>query len=138
MARDRYEADGRLSPRAVSPCTSWIHLIHYRLRVDCRLVHIIPYSQSFVFKYVEKLPDDLMNESYSASAFSTEEVDLALHHSINLTMDEQTQATIAAAKVMHYNHNGDLAKARIEFDRIMPRGFPLVQDIKLVQALLNG
>jgi hypothetical protein len=38
------------------PYRSWIHLIHCRLRDYLRLVHIIPYSHSFVFKYVKKHP----------------------------------------------------------------------------------
>jgi hypothetical protein len=119
------------------PYTSWIHLIHYRLRDYFRLVHIVPYSQSFVFKYVKQLPAALIDAPYSASTFSNEEVDLAFEQSISSATDRQTQGTIAASKVMHYIHTGEMARARTEFARLMSHGYPLVQDIKAVQALLK-
>lgn len=116
---------------------SWIHLIHYRLRDFFRLVHIVPGGGSFVFEYVKQIPDKLFTTSYDASLFSDEEVDLAFDHSMNLATDAETQAAIAASKVMHFIHLRDTAKARIELAKVVSRGFPLVRDLQIVQAELK-
>jgi hypothetical protein len=117
--------------------TSWIHLIHYRFRDYFRLAHIIPYSQSFVFEYVAKLPAHLIDRSFDVSAISMDEVDAAFEHSLSFTTDPRTRATITASKVMYHIHTGNIRKARTEFEGILSRGYPLVDDVKAVQTLLE-
>ena len=119
------------------PYTSWIHLIHYRLRDYFELVHIVPYSQSFVFKYIKPFPRELLDACYSASMFSSEEVDRAFEYSGRLASDAQTRATISASKVMHYVHAGQLAKARAEFARIGLSEWLTIADIKAVATRLE-
>jgi len=118
------------------PWTSWLHLIHYRLRDCFRLIHVVPGSQSFVFKCVRAVPIDRWPDDCTASSFSAEEVDRAFEHSVDLAVDRQTRATIAAAKVMHYFHAGDLARARAEFERFSLRGYPIGKDVEDVRALV--
>jgi len=116
---------------------SWIHLIHYRLRHWFRLVHVVPHSQSFVFKYVGEIPQDLLDAACDASTYSADEVDSAFAYSLSLSSDRHVRATIAASKVMHYVHAGDIAKARFEFDRIASLGLPPVAEVKAVQDRLR-
>lgn len=117
--------------------TSWIHLIQYRLREFFRFVTAVPHSSSFVFAYVKPLPRELLTASYEPSLFSDEEVDSAFEYSLSLTSDRETQAAIAASKVMHWIHLKDIAKARIEMGNILSQGFPPVRDLQLVQAQLQ-
>jgi hypothetical protein len=115
----------------------WIHLTHYRLRDYFRVVHIVPHSQSFVFEYVKKLPDELLTASYEPSLFSDEEVDVAFEYSISLTSDRETRTAIAASKVMHFIHVGDTNKAQTELDAIVSQGLPITTDLQNVLAQLN-
>lgn len=117
--------------------TSWIHLIQYRLRKYFKLVHIIPNSTSFIFKYVNEIPKEMLNMNYSASSFSEEEVEYAFEHSINLVSDKFTQARIASAKVMLFIHLGNKARAKYELDKYLTRGLPLVSDLKVVKERLT-
>lgn len=116
---------------------SWIHLTHYRLREYFRLIHIVPHSQSFVFEYVKKLPDELLKTSYKPSLFSDKEVDLAFEYSIGLTDDEDVQAAIAASKVMHFVHAGDIDKARTELDTFISHGLSITPDMQHILSELT-
>jgi len=117
--------------------TSWIHLIQYRLRDCFRFVTAVPHSSTFVFTYVKPLPRELLTASYEPSLFSDKEVDLAFEYSLSLTSDREAQAAIAAAKIMHWIHLTDMKKARMELDKVLAQGFPLVKDLQLVQEKLN-
>jgi hypothetical protein len=38
---------------------------------------------------------------------------------------------------MHWIHLTDMKKARMELDKVLAQGFPLVKDLQLVQEKLN-
>jgi len=115
--------------------TSWIHFINYRLRDYFRLVHIEP--PSFVFECIQQIPEEFLAISYQPSRFSHEEVESAFAYSMNLTSDKNTQAFIAASKVMHFVHAGDTTTARITLQKVLSEGFPLVSELQLLQKQLN-
>ena len=118
--------------------TSWIHLIQYRLRNWFRFVCAIPNSSGFVFEYVSQIPVEMLSVSYSASSFSEEEIECAFEYSMGLVSDKLTQAAIASAKVMLFIHAGNRARAKVELEKYLSRGFPLVADLQRVQEQLSG
>lgn len=117
--------------------TPWIHLIHYRLRNYFRLEHVVPNSGSFVFKYVKKIPSEILQIQYSPCMFSEEEIGHAFEHSLNLVTDRSTQAKIAAAKIWYLIQSSNKLKAKSELDRYLLLGLPLESDLKFVFDFLN-
>lgn len=116
--------------------TSWIHLIHYRLRSFFRLMHDIPKSTSLVFEYVQEIPKEILNTQYSFSSFSDREIELAFEHSMSL-VDKDKRASIAAAKVMVYIHQGDKTRAKLELDEYLSQGLSLESELKIVKKIID-
>jgi len=118
--------------------TSWIHLIHYRLREYFRLVCAIPNSYGFVFQCVNKIPEDLLKENYNASMFLETEVEAAFQYSMQLTSDLSTLANIASARVMWYLHVNNPEKAKHHLNQYLSHGLPLSGDLKIVSEILQS
>ena len=117
--------------------TSWIHLIHYRLRNYFRPLYAVPNSCSFVFQYFSQLPAGLLNMEYGPDAFSEEDIEGAFEYSMNLVSDKAAQLRIASAKVMFFVHISDRSRARFELDRYLLSGIPLEGELKIVNDLLE-
>lgn len=116
--------------------TSWIHLIHYRLRSFFRLVHDIPESSSLVFEYVKEIPKEILDTQHSFSSFSDKEIELAFEHSMNL-VDKNKRANIAAARVMVFVHQGDKTRAKLELDKYLSQGLSLESELKIVKQAID-
>ncbi|MEH2283909.1 MAG: glycosyltransferase [Nostoc sp.] len=94
--------------------TSWIHLMMYRLRE-----YLVPIEHPFIyssraFRYVKLIPNELLYNSYSFDSFSETEVEAAFNYSLEIT-PKKMQPNILAAKVMHFIHIKNFAKAKLEF-----------------------
>lgn len=102
--------------------TSWVHLIRYRLREYFEPVCHVPFSGTVVFRYLKKVPADILQQSYSFNSFSEEEIEEAFNYSMGL-VSRELQPNVAAAKVMLFIHAGDRARAWQEFTKAKELGF---------------
>lgn len=94
--------------------TSWIHLIMYRLRD-----YLVPIEHPFIyssraFRYVKRIPKEVLQNSYSFASFSEAEVEAAFDYSLEIT-PKKMQPNILAAKVMYFVHVRNFDKAKLEF-----------------------
>ena len=117
--------------------TPWIHLIHYRLRSYFRLEHVVPKSGSLVFKYVNKIPSEILKIQYSPCMFSDDEIEKAFDHSFSLVSDKFARANIAAAKIWFFIQSGNKMKANSELRRYLLNGLPMEKDLKFVSDFLK-
>ncbi len=116
--------------------TSWIHLLQYRYRNHFVHHHDVPRSASTVFRYLDPIPDELLQLPFSFDAFSKEEIDAAFDMSFQC-VGEKKHPEIAAAKVMTYIHMGEKECARQEFDRLVKDGLPVTAGLQTVKNLLD-
>lgn len=118
--------------------TSWIHLIQYRLQDYFKLEFVVPNSCSVVFQCVKEIPLELLEIPENLTDFSRKQIDQAFEYSLSLSSNKQTQANIAAAKVMLFLHLGNMAQAKVEFEKYVAAGLPRRGDLKIVGKILQG
>jgi hypothetical protein len=115
--------------------TPWIHLLNWKLRDYFEFAEDVPDSGSVVFKCIRKIPDNLLQDTYSFESFSNEEVNAAFAYSMKIAPAGKL-ANIAAAKVMYYVHQGQMSKARNELQSLLDQGVPNEGDLLIVQDLI--
>lgn len=112
--------------------TSWIHLLHYRLREYFRFYRSVPVG-TVAFTVVAAIPQETVDQATDFATAGDDEIDSAFHHSLALVGPEE-RTNIAAAHVMHYAHlkRRDMASRIVEIYRplgILDKGeFPKALD----------
>jgi hypothetical protein len=91
--------------------TSWIHLLHYRLREYFRLCRSVSNSTTAAFEVLNPIPTELLRSATEFAELSDEEIDASFNHSLQL-LEENERPKVAAAHVMHYIHVGRNERAR--------------------------
>jgi hypothetical protein len=116
--------------------TPWIHLLQWRLRDYFELDEEVPRSQSVVFKYTKKIPDELLSKNYSFESFDDAEADRAFEYAMNLVSKEKLP-NVAAAKVMWFAHQEKIEQAESELKKFLSKGVALEKDLKTVSDLIS-
>ncbi len=116
--------------------TPWIHLLQWTFRENFEFVDEVPRSQSVIFRYTNKIADDLLNKNYSFDSFSVAEVDAAFDYSLNLVSTEKLP-NVAASKVMWFLHQNEREPAENEFENLLKRGIPLEKDLLIIKEMLE-
>lgn len=114
--------------------TSWIHLIHYRLRDCFAFENDVPHSGSVVFRVIKPIPGDLAWLEH-LEHFPDEEVHRAFAHSMALVNDDDFPS-VAAAKVMHFIHLERFSEARRIMAGFIDRGLSLQSDLGICWRML--
>ena len=117
--------------------TPWIHLLQWQLRDYFEFVQDIKGSNSIVYKYVKKIPEDKLNLENSFENFSDEDIDNAFDYSISLVSDEK-YANIYAAKVMCYIHQRQFTNAEKCFQSIVNTGVTIDKDLLIVKEIIES
>jgi hypothetical protein len=119
--------------------TSWIHLIHYRLRDHFEKVASLPNSGTVVFKYTKAFPPESLRKTYSFADFSDAEVEAAFEFSLRQVDADQMarRQAVMAAKVMVFVHKNDPERARRELDSLAAQGWVIGGELKSVQDDVN-
>jgi len=117
--------------------TSWIHIIQYRLRYFFEPVYDIPRSSSMVFKLIRVIPPEVLRETSVSSSCTPDEIDAAFNYSMKLVREDK-QGDIAAAKVMLFLHQRDIAQARRQLDFFNAHGFRSSPPLLLVEQRLRS
>lgn len=115
--------------------TPWIHLLHWYLRDHFEFKEDIPKASSVVYKYINQIPPEKLNQIYSFDDFSNDDIEKAFDYSISLVNDEK-KANIYAAKVMSFIHQKRFDEASTCFQAILNQGIPIEKDLAIVQNLL--
>ena len=102
--------------------TYWIHLIMYRLREHFQPIHDISDSWGVSFRYLKKIPDALLQESYSLSCFDRYEIHDAFEYSRSMVSPNKI-AQIIGAKVIALLELGDFDQAELALDQAISDGF---------------
>jgi len=91
--------------------TSWIHLMHYRLRDYFQPLRVLGNSSGVAFRCIKPIDNirAIVPEDYID--FSAEEIELAFDYSLGLVSDAN-KASVLSAKVMAYRHRDDYATAK--------------------------
>lgn len=114
---------------------SWIHLIMYRLKEYFEPILWVPHG-SVIFKYVKKIPDELLEKTYSFEDFSEEEINQAFAYSLSF-MPIQAHANIIASKIMLYIHAQQIEKAQAELAKVkMTSIYKENSDLPVVENLI--
>ena len=116
--------------------TPWIHLIMYRFRRYFETLTYIPHG-SYVFKYRELIPRELLEKCYDFGDFSTEEAAAAFEYSLSL-IPEAARTNVFAVRIMLQIHRGDKTSARSELERLRTAGVPLEKELAVVSKLLEN
>ena len=116
--------------------TPWIHLLQWRFRENFELAGEVPKSQSVIFRYKNKIDDELLNKNYSFETFSDAETDAAFDYSLSLVSTEK-QPNVAAAKVMWFLHQNEREKAKAAFENLLARGISLEKDLLIIKEMLE-
>ena len=116
--------------------TPWIHLLQWSFRENFDFVCEVPKSQSVIFRYKDKIADELLNKDYSFEFFSDEDVDSAFDYSMSLVSHEKLP-NIAASKVMWFLHQDKRETAKAEFEKLLERGISPEKDLSIVKELLE-
>jgi hypothetical protein len=119
--------------------TSWIHLIHYRLRDHFEKVASLPESGTVVFKYTSAFPLESLRRTYSFADFSDAEVEAAFEFSLSQVDADQLarRQAVMAAKVMVSVHKSDPERARRELAALAAQGWAIEGELKTVQDEVN-
>jgi len=115
--------------------TPWIHLTHYRLRHYFVPEYDIPRSTSVVFRLREPMAPELLAGHYSADSFTADEVHAAFDYSMSVVGPDK-RANVAAAKIMHFVHTGDLDQARRELEKCRAQVMDFASDLAFVEQRL--
>jgi hypothetical protein len=116
--------------------TPWIHLLQWTFRENFAFIGEVPKSQSVIFRYKNKIADELLNKNYSFESFSDADVDAAFDYSLNLVSTEKLP-NVAASKVMWFLHQNEREKAKAEFENLLKRGIPPEKDLLIVKEMLE-
>lgn len=116
--------------------TSWIHLLQYRFRDHFEFLYDVPRSASTAFRFLDPIPDELLEQPFSFDAFSTEEINSAFEYSMQVVRAENRPA-VAAAKVMTFIHMEDKDQARFELERYQKAGIQLSGEMRIVAKMLR-
>lgn len=122
--------------------TSWIHLLHYRLREYFRFYRSVPVG-TVAFTVVAPIPRETLHQATDFAAVTDDEIDSAFHHSLALVGPEE-RANIAGAHVMYYAHSQrqDMASRIVEIYRplgLLDQGeFPKALDFLSQMAKKTG
>ncbi|HEX8734011.1 MAG TPA: hypothetical protein VF721_01725 [Pyrinomonadaceae bacterium] len=117
--------------------TPWIHLLQWTFRENFDFIDEVPKSQSVIFRYKNKIADELLNKNYSFESFSDAEVNDAFDYSMNLVSKEKL-SNVAASKVMWFLHQNEREKAKVEFENLLKRGIPVEKDLLIVKEMLES
>jgi hypothetical protein len=90
--------------------TSWIHLIHYRLRDFWELVEDVEWSAGVLFRLTKPMSRDFVASQFPLESATPDEVDAAFRYTASL-VSEQKRGPVLAAHAMHYLHTGGLQRA---------------------------
>jgi len=82
--------------------TSWIHIIHYRLREYFRFYRSVPRG-TVAFQVVAPIPQEEVEHATDFRKASDDEIESAFRYSLGLVEPEE-RVNIAAAHVMYYAH----------------------------------
>jgi hypothetical protein len=82
--------------------TSWIHLIHYRLREYFRFYRSVPLG-TVAFQVVAPIPQEAIKHATDLTSITDDQIDSSFHYSLELVEPEE-RFNIAAAHVMYYVH----------------------------------
>jgi hypothetical protein len=119
--------------------TSWIHLIHYRLRDHFEKVASLPESGTVVFKHTSAFPLESLRRTYSFADFSDSEVEAAFEFSLRQVDADQLarRQAVMAAKVMVSVHKNDPERACRELAALAAQGWAIEGELKTVQDEVN-
>ncbi|MGI8955494.1 MAG: hypothetical protein ACR2II_01090 [Chthoniobacterales bacterium] len=123
--------------------TSWIHLLHYRLRDHFQFYRSVP-AGTVAFTVVARIPQETVNQATIFATAGDDEIDSAFRHSLALVEPEEGP-NIAAAHVMYYAHSKRKNKASRVVESYRPLGmldkgeFPKALDFisQVVEAVLS-
>lgn len=115
--------------------TPWIHLLQWKFRENFEFAGEVAKSQSVIFKYKNKIPNEFLTVDYSFESFSESDVDEAFDYSMSLVKEEKLP-NIAAAKVMWFLHQNKCEKAQDTFNNLLTKGISLEKDLLVVKELL--
>jgi hypothetical protein len=117
--------------------TPWIHLLQWTFRESFAFEGEVPKSQSVIFRYKNKIADELLNKDYSFDSFTDTEVDAAFDYSMSLVSKEKLP-NVAASKVMWFLHQNEREKAKAEFEKLLKRGIAPEKDLLIVKEMLEN
>jgi hypothetical protein len=95
--------------------TSWIHLLHYRLRDHFELIHSVSDAGTVAFRVTSPITREEVAAKSELEHATDDEIDAAFRYSMSLLPLDET-VNVAAAHAMHYRHLGQIGKgyARLE------------------------
>ncbi|HUS24320.1 MAG TPA: hypothetical protein VM369_05180 [Candidatus Binatia bacterium] len=102
--------------------TSWIHLLHYRLKEFFRPVHSVTHGGTVAFEVMDAIPKAAIDAATRFDGISDGDADRCFEYSLSLVPPAE-QANVAAAHVMHYVHAGRKPQASERMDRYRGAGF---------------
>ena len=119
--------------------TTWIHLIHYRLRDHFEKVVSLPDSATLVFKHTKPFLPESLRRNYSFNDFSEAEIEQAFDFSLSQIEPDQSmkRQSVLAAKVMAFIQKRQPATASRELDAIASSGIKIEGELKTVRTLLE-
>ncbi|HEY2714111.1 MAG TPA: hypothetical protein VGI60_16490 [Chthoniobacterales bacterium] len=82
--------------------TSWIHLIHYRLREYFRFYRSVPLG-TVAFQVVAPIPPEAVADATEFASILDDQIESSFRYSLELVEPEE-RVNIAAAHVMYYVH----------------------------------
>ncbi len=117
--------------------TPWIHLLQWNFREYFEFSEEVPKSSSVVFKYVKKIPHELLKKNYSFESFSDDDLNNAIDYSLQLVSSEK-KANIIAAKIMSFIHQNRLSDAQRVLDNYLHQGIMLEKDLLIIKQMLDS
>jgi hypothetical protein len=115
---------------------SWIHLLQWHHRDYFHFFAEIPASSSVVFKYVKKIPEELLLTELSFESFSNEDIENAFNFCANL-VSEKKKPSIYASKIMCFIHQNKFAEAQECLDKLLLQKIDLKNDLSIIQSMLD-
>ena len=115
--------------------TSWIHILHYRLRDYFHLFNRAPKSGTVAFTTVRHIPEAVAIGATKFEQVQVEEVTQAFNYSLNLA-GECEMVNVAASHVMYYIHINQKQKAAEIFQQYCSMGLSGKGDMVKVEKLL--
>lgn len=116
--------------------TSWIHVLHYRLRDYFRLTHSVADSGTVAFELCRPLSADTVAAVADIEHVTDDEADASFDYSFSL-LDVSERVNVAAAHVAHYCHHVNATKARELFEKYQRLGWTERGEFPKVIQLLD-